>query len=191
MCENIPQIAKARFKQIVSVLFQCFWKALEWHFNNFFASNFADVGFPNSLLRYWCYIQVVIVYQWFFLQPTQQASLYYFKKIYTMWFLLHLFRYHDLFCVCADDTVLVLNESNDNFWRDGAKQWSEVLHTTRFICMSISRFISFIFLSTSIALIIFSLYQLFPDFENIVSLPILALPILDAYPFSKNAQKIM
>ena len=57
--------------------------------------------------------------------------------------------------------------------------------------MLISRFISFIFLSTSIALIIFSLYQLFPDFENIVSLPIWALPILDAYPFSKNAQKIM
>ena len=40
--------------------------------------------FPNSLLKYRCYIQAAIMFQWFFLQSTQWAGLYYFR-IYTMW----------------------------------------------------------------------------------------------------------
>ena len=39
---------------------------------------------PDSLFWYGCYIQALIVFQWFFLQPTQQASLNYFRGIYTM-----------------------------------------------------------------------------------------------------------
>ena len=45
--------------------------------------------------------------------------------------------------------------------------WSSVW---RFICRSVSRFISLIFLSTSVVLNILSRYQLFRDFENYLSL---------------------
>ena len=41
--------------------------------------------------------QPVSVFQWFFLDPTQRANLYYFRRVYTMWFLRHLFCRHDLF----------------------------------------------------------------------------------------------
>ena len=97
-------------------------------------------------------MQAVILFQWFFLQPTQWASLYYFRKIYTMWFLLHLFFRHDLFtfpnfCGCVDDTFLVPNESA---WQSLERQreimvWSSSLFEERFICRSISRSISLMF----------------------------------------------
>ena len=92
-----------------------------------------------------------------------------------MWFLLHLFCRHDLFtlqkfCACVDDTFFIPNKPHGNRWRDSEKWWSEVLHEERFICILISRFISLIFLSTSVALNIFSLYQLFRDFRKFVSL---------------------
>ena len=54
-------------------------------------------GFPDIPLGYGCYTQAVIVFQWFFLQPTKRASLYYFRGICAMWFLPHLFCCHDLF----------------------------------------------------------------------------------------------
>ena len=53
----------------------------------------------------------------------------------------------------------------------------EVLHEERFICTLISRFISLVFLSTSVALNILSLYQLFCDSEYFLHVPIWALPI--------------
>ena len=46
------------------------------------------LGFPLSPFWYAHHIQAVCVSQWFFLQHTQQASLHYFRKKYTMWFLL-------------------------------------------------------------------------------------------------------
>ena len=114
-------------------------------------------GFPDSPLWYSLYIEAVIVFQLFFLQLTQRASSYYFRRIYRMWFLSHLFCCHDLFtfqifCACLDDTFLVPNESHDNRWRDSEKQWSHILPKYRFISISISRFVSLIFLSTSLAL---------------------------------------
>ena len=50
------------------------------------------------------------------------------------------------------------------------KKWSKVRHEELFICILISRFIYLIFLSTSFALNILSLYQLFRDFENFMAL---------------------
>ena len=54
-------------------------------------------GFSNSPLQYGYYIQTVIVFHWIFLLPTQWASLYYFMRIYTMWFLPHFFSRWYLF----------------------------------------------------------------------------------------------
>ena len=94
-----------------------------------------------------------------FPQPTQQGTLYYFRRIYTI---PHLFCRSDLFifqkfCTCVDDTFLVPNESG---WQS----------RERFIyfCRSISRFISLVlfFFSTSVALNIFSFYQLSLDSET-------------------------
>ena len=87
-----------------------------------------------------------------------------------MQFIPHLFCRHGLFtfqefCACVDDTFLVSNESHDNRCRDSEKQWSEVSHKERFLCISISRFTSLIFLSTSAALNISSFYQLFVVLE--------------------------
>ena len=48
--------------------------------------------------------------------------------------------------------LLVPNKSYDNCWRDSKKKWSEVLLEERFLYISISRFISLIFLSTSVDL---------------------------------------
>ena len=103
-------------KQIAPVLFQCFLKALEKHFDNLFESSFVEEVYCQ--LWYGCYIQAVIVFQWFFLQLTQRASSYYFRRIYLMRFLLHIFCCHKLFsfktfCAC-DDTFLVPSESHDN-----------------------------------------------------------------------------
>ena len=91
---------------------------------------------------FWCarYIQAVNVSQWFFLQPTQQASLYCFSKIYTKWF----------YC-------------------EAARNYGLKFYTKRFICLSIKRFISVIFLSTIVA---FSI--LFRDFEIFLHIPIWA-----------------
>ena len=52
--------------------------------------------FPDSPLWYGRYIPAVFVFQWFFLQLTQRASLYYFRRLFTMWFLSHLFYPHEL-----------------------------------------------------------------------------------------------
>ena len=123
------------------------------HLQSIWTRGFVCWGFTNSPFWYGRYIQAVIMFQGF-LQSTQRASLYYFRRIYTMWFLPHLFCHPDLFisqkfCVCADNTNLVPNQSHDNFWRDGVKQWSDVLHKERFISISISRFL--FFFSTSVA----------------------------------------
>ena len=101
--------------------------------------------FLDSLLWYRCYIQAIIVFHWICLELTQLASLYYFNRIYKMWFLPHLLSHHDLFsfqkfCTCVDDTFLV---------------------PVRFICISISRFISLIFISIPVAWNISSLDHCF------------------------------
>ena len=101
--------------------------------------------FLDSLLWYRCYIQAIIVFHWICLELTQLASLYYFNRIYKMWFLPHLLSHHDLFsfqkfCTCVDDTFLV---------------------PVRFICISISRFISLIFISIPVAWNILSLDHCF------------------------------
>ena len=80
-------------------------------------------------------MQAVIVFQWFFLQSTQWVSLYYFRKMYTMWFLQHLFCCHNLltfkkFCKCVDHTFLVPNEAA---WQSLERQqgiivWSSSLY---------------------------------------------------------------
>ena len=90
------------------------------------------------------------------------SCFYYFRRVYTMWFLLYLVHRHDLFTfqkfrTCVDDTFLVHNESHNN--------------RNLFVDWWVARFISLIFLSTSVALnILLSLYQLFCDFENFISL---------------------
>ena len=101
--------------------------------------------FLDSLLWYRCYIQAIIVFHWICLELTQLASLHYFNRIYKMWFLPHLLSHHDLFsfqkfCTCVDDTFLV---------------------PVRFICISISRFISLIFISIPVAWNISSLDHCF------------------------------
>ena len=55
------------------------------------------LGFSDTLFQYGCCIQAVIVFQWFFLWPTQQASFYYFRRIYMVWYLPHFFCRHDMF----------------------------------------------------------------------------------------------
>ena len=44
VCKNMSQVFKIRFKQIVSVLFQCFIKALEYRFDNLFESKICRRG---------------------------------------------------------------------------------------------------------------------------------------------------
>ena len=99
-----------------------------------------------------------------FPQSTQRCTLYYFRRIYTILltasFLLQWFVYPPILRMCrwyifssqrvcttfAGETEII--EENINFYR------------------SISRFISLVFLSTSVTLNILSLYQLSLDFEN-------------------------
>ena len=77
-------------------------------------------GFSDSSMQFRCYIQAVIVFQGFFLQPTQQASLHYFRKIYIMWFLPQHLCHNDFtfqkFWAFIDDTLLVPNKSHVNRW---------------------------------------------------------------------------
>ena len=94
---------------VVPMLFistEIFFKVILW------TRGIVRWAFSDSLFQHGCCIQAVIVFHWLFLQPTQQATLYYFGRIYTMWFLLHLFCHHELFtfhkfCTSLDDTFLV------------------------------------------------------------------------------------
>ena len=92
----------------------------------------------DSSLRYGYYIQAVLTLHcnsdatykqpcvsWFFLQPTEQASLFYFGRIFTMWFLPHLFCRHNLFTSqifwsCLN-IFLVPNEYHDNRRKNNKK----------------------------------------------------------------------
>ena len=101
VCKKMSQVCKIMFKQIVPMWFQCFLKALEWNFDNLFESNLwtRDIvcwGFPDSPLWYRHYMQAVIVFQCFFCSLPSEL-VYYFRRIYTMWFLPHLFCHHYLF----------------------------------------------------------------------------------------------
>ena len=133
-----------------------------------------SVGGFLTLLRYGCCIQAVIVFQWPFLQPIQRASLYYFR-IYTMWFLLHLFCCNDLlnfqkFCECVDATFLFPYESHDNCSIDSRKKWSEVLHSNNLHIDKKIYFSSFSVNFSKLQLLWTYWLQLRHDFENFMSL---------------------
>ena len=128
---KMSQVHKITFKKIVSVLFQCFLKALEQHFDNLLENNLVGKGycllgvswlsFVIWMLHIKCHCVAMI-----FSAAYQHATLYYFRRIYAIWFLWHLFCRHDLFtfqkfCACADDAFLVSNESHDNRWRESKK----------------------------------------------------------------------
>ena len=113
VCKIMSHVCKIVLKKCLSVVPMLFGsigktlcnllKVILWTRDNVFC------GFPDSPLWYGHYIQAVIMFQGFFLQPTQRASLYYFRRIYTMWLLPHLFCCHDLlifqkFCECLDHT---------------------------------------------------------------------------------------
>ena len=101
------------FSNIVSILF----KSIEITVRQFVlkvilqSRGIVRWGCPNTPFRYGRCIQAVIVFHWFFLQPTQRASLYYFRGICTMIssasFLLSWFAY---FLKIVRNTFLVPNE---------------------------------------------------------------------------------
>ena len=130
--KNMSQVLKITIKQIVPAMFQYFLKTLEFHLAAWITlqqflnlSNFCGLGIfsVGGLLTPRCntdarYIKAVIVFQWFFVNPTQRAGLYYFRRTYhtqyRMWFLS---CRHDLFALqklraCVDNTFLVPNESH-------------------------------------------------------------------------------
>ena len=43
--QTMSLVCKMTFKQIVEMLFQCFQKALEQHWNNLFEGNLAELGY--------------------------------------------------------------------------------------------------------------------------------------------------
>ena len=88
VCKKIFQVQKSTFKQIVLVLFQWFFKSIGVTPRQFVWKQFCGLrwGTPDSQFWHARYIQPVIVSEWFFLHLTQQARLYYFRKIYRMWF---------------------------------------------------------------------------------------------------------
>ena len=133
------------FKQIVAVLF-------DWRFS-------------YSPFQYGRYIHAVIVFQWFFRSLPSEVLCIILGE-YTRYCLPHLFCCNDLFtlqfCACVDDTFLVPNESVQHLLE---RQWEIIEENINFY-RSISRFISLVFLSTSVTLNILSLYQLSLDFEN-------------------------
>ena len=75
----------------------------------------------------------------------------------------------------VDDAFLVPNESA---WQSLERHWEIMVYMKfykkRFICRLKSRLISLIFLSMSVALSIWNLYQLFCCFENFLHVPIWA-----------------
>ena len=114
---------------------------------------------------YGCYIHGFIAFQWFFRNlPSELVCI--ISGGYTWYRLPHLFCRNDLFtfqfCACVDDTFLVSNESARHLLE---RQW-EIIEEKIYFCGSISGFISLVFLSTSVALSILSLYQLFRDSET-------------------------
>ena len=136
----MSQVCKIMFKQIVPVLF-------DWRFS-------------YSPFQYGRYIHVVIVIQWFFRSlPSEVPCI--ISGGYTRYRSLYLFSRNDLFtfqfCACEDDTFLIPNES--------VRHW-EIIEENINFCRSISRFIFLVFLSTSAALNMLCLYQLFLDFET-------------------------
>ena len=113
ICRNIFQVRKIIFKEIVPVLFQYFLKVILQ------TRDIVRWRFPNTPFPYRHCIQAVIVFQWFFLQPTVQARLYYFRRICMMWCLPDLFCFHDVFtfqkyCTSVDYTFLVPNQLRDS-----------------------------------------------------------------------------
>ena len=144
-CKIMSQVRKTMLKQIVAVLFD--WK------------------FSYSPFQYGCYIHAVIVFQWFFCNlPSEVLCI--ISGEYTRYRLPHLFCHNDLFTLqfyaSVDDAFLVPNESVQHLQE---RQW-EVIEENIYFCRSISRFISLVFLSASVALNISSLYQLSLDFES-------------------------
>ena len=144
-CKIMSQVSKIMFKQIVAVLF-------DWRFS-------------YSPFQYGCYIHAVIVLQWFSRSlPSEVLCI--ISGEYTRYRLPHLFCHNDLFTLqfyaCVDDTFLVPNESLQHLL---GRQW-EIVEENIYFCRSISRFISLVFLSASVALNILSLYQLSPHFEH-------------------------
>ena len=91
------------------------------------------------------------VFQWFFVQPTQRVSLYYFRRIYTAWFLPPLFCRHDLFTL--------------SFW-----QREIYLHIDKWICFSYFSLNLVCFEHTDFLPVISWFWKLY--------VPIWALPIL-------------
>ena len=136
MQKHVPSLQnyiQTNCPSVVQMLFNGIWITFQQFVWTWFCKlGILSVGGFLTLLRYGCCIQAVIVFQWPFLQPIQRASLYYFR-IYTMWFLPHLFCCNDLFnfqkfCECVDATFLFPYESHDNCSRESKKKWSEVLH---------------------------------------------------------------
>ena len=155
--KKLSQCSWNDFKSIGITLRQFVWKYFD----------IAGWRFSESPLRCKCYIKAVIV-----LQPTQRASLYYFKRMYVMRFLPHLFCRHDSFtlqkiCGCVDDTFLVPNESHDNHCRDSEKN---LQFCTKRDLFSNRLDLFLIFLSTTAALNKLNYYQIFRDIENFMSL---------------------
>ena len=131
-----------------SKLFQCCSNAFEKYWNNN-STIFLKVISRTRDIVHWeyrdfpfqCgrYVQALIVFRWFFLQPTQQAKFASFQEdIHDFYIIFSC--HHDLFtfqkfCTWVDDTFLVPNEPHDNRWRDSNISWSKVLHEESFICI--------------------------------------------------------
>ena len=121
-------------------------------------------GFTNSPLKYGYYIQTVIVFHLIFLLPTQWASLYYFMRIYTMWFLPHFFSCCDLLTfkkLCRSWRWYIFS-SWQVTWQLLERQseimvWSSA-RTSIYLHINLSRCIYLYFFSASVTLSILSAY---------------------------------
>ena len=94
------------------------------------------------------------------------------ERMYTMWFLPHLFCSHNSFtlqkiCECVDDIFLVLNESHDNHCSDSEKN---LQFCTKKDLFADRLDLFLIFLSTTAALNKLNYYQIFRDIEHFMSL---------------------
>ena len=116
-------------------------------------------GFPDTPFWYAHFVQTVSLFQRFFLQPNQQASSHYYRKIYAMWFLLSE----------SEKYIMIWSSAQRKIYLRIDKKIYLSYFSVNFSCLNI-----------------LSLYQLFRDFEIFLHVSIWVVPILGDHSFSRS-----
>ena len=61
--QTMSLVCKMTFKQIVEILFQCFQKALEQHWNNLFEGNLAELGYVFAYFFHNFFCDLYIIFK--------------------------------------------------------------------------------------------------------------------------------